>query len=215
MRTFLALMLTVAALLLSVPPRSVATADSSAPSVTDHIALLNVPIADTPETVPYGTVTRVAPKKWVTAAHVLENDTSRDYHVAQSKAYFKIIDVENDLAGFHVPDDPAGSGLKLAGRAPKAGDEIHAAGYPFVLVDWMFISGKVANPTYQLGPNKKIMAYDMRSCGGFSGSPVINEYGQLVSILQVGMGQQPCGVFSGGATHATLKTFLKLFLAMK
>jgi len=50
----------------------------------------------------------------------------------------------------------------------------------------------------------------MPSCGGFSGSPMLNEAGELVSVDQISLRRfEPCAGFVGGINYEQLKADLR------
>jgi hypothetical protein len=94
--------------------------------------------------------------------------------------------------------------------APVRGTYIQVYGYP-VAYDGDYFQGHVSNPRGWLtGIPVLKMRYDMTSCGGNSGSAVVNRAGQIVSVLQFGH-SRPCDGFTGGATYEDVKELAAFF----
>jgi S1-C subfamily serine protease len=134
---------------------------------------------------------------WATAAHcVTEDDDEGKIAMSQTLlggfptqvVYF---DAKLDIAVIHAaisaPAIPRGT-------PPSRGDSVRVYGYMWGVYDAFSFSGTIATLNA-----RHYMIFDMRVGGGHSGSPILNDAGAVVSIMQVSeMG------FSGGAVYGYL-----------
>ena len=157
---------------------------------------------------------------WITAAHcVLDEETGayedHDYQVNGHLIYVEDWDQATDLAAL-VDADGSAPGLKIAKHDIRVEDPLVIRGYPFGYVELVTVKGFLAAPS--LGPedwpspyNRSVYAaYQTAIAGGNSGSPVFNGHGEVIGVLQAGIGD-PEGVTPIGLGSLTkvLREFVK------
>jgi S1-C subfamily serine protease len=118
-------------------------------------------------------------------------------------------DFVHDMAILQVPGLSGGKALRLALRSPNVGQKVYVYGHPLGYPDPQLFRGYIASVDSNLG-GEHFMTFDMTVCGGNSGSAVLNEQGEVVSVLQVAHGR-PCDGFSGGAVWSDLVKFQGYF----
>lgn len=140
---------------------------------------------------------------WLTAAHCVD-----DHMYMQGKPVF-VIDVNEakDLAVVMSPT-AVGTPLQLADRPSDWGGRVETAGYSFGYPKPFYFTGNVAHPGFVFpGEDQEFVLYDMPVAGGQSGSPILNNKGKLVGVMQVGFRAETFGVVSGGAPFRYVKEF--------
>jgi len=165
---------------------------------------------------------------WVTAAHCVETWAQDDfgfyYPVDQTDTiHLRAIngqpaitlarDHGNDLA--LMQSDAVAPALTVQDHDVTWGDVITVVGHPFAFEPLFITYGRVSNPRAPLF-GQWFMFYNVAGAPGNSGSPVLSQQGQLVSVLQISLGGQ--GGYSpetGGATWKALYNFLQPYLLLK
>jgi S1-C subfamily serine protease len=146
---------------------------------------------------------------WLTAAHCTElgtvyveqpkDGTEAIFH--EAKVTYK--DTPNDIAVLLTPTLRVVS-FKIAGKSPNTGDHIRVYGYPLGLQTIQLFQGNIASlKTHILFGADDYgyrMMFDMTVCGGNSGSAVLSDTGEVISVLQLGFGR-PCASYSGGVMY--------------
>ncbi len=153
---------------------------------------------------------------WLTAAHCLDGavlvaqpqaDGTTVLHAAKVMALDKKFDL-----GILYTHTLKVTNLHLAPQSPSAGDSVHVLGFPLGLpvLQWFkgYVSSLVTPLPEQDGSMTDYMLYGMTVCGGNSGSVVLNDKDEVISVLQIGFGR-PCSSFSGGVPYETLVAFTK------
>lgn len=141
---------------------------------------------------------------WLTAAHCAVGDLSID----GKDAVPKYIGLREDVAVLWV-DDYKVKPLKFGEKEPRVGDELIIVGHPLGLENVVQFKGRLASKN--LVDNKKDwFLFDMTACGGNSGSAVLNNKGEVVSMLQFGYGNG-CSGLTGGATFLDLVKTVKSY----
>ncbi len=140
---------------------------------------------------------------WATAAHcVLAEDQMpggpalvevRFLHGQPAPAVF--VNAETDLAVVQSPDRAT---TLLKGPAPIVGDKVSVFGFFWGGPTPTYLEGYIANLSL-----RGYMIFDMRAGPGHSGSPILNRKGEVVSVLQIGIGG-----LTGGATYEALTELL-------
>lgn len=146
---------------------------------------------------------------WVTAAHCVTGIGPEGRYIEGQSILIHTIDVAHDLALVSLSTEFDGPVLRVAAEPADWTTKLVVAGHPFGYDPIFITRGWVANPSAFLG-DRNYMIFDVGGAPGNSGSPVMNENGELVSILQIGWGR----VFSpvtGGATGADFYELSKLF----
>ncbi len=164
---------------------------------------------------------------WITAAHCVagleENSdaapevttANHAYTILGSPAIVVFADFDHDLAILQtiVDNNYTATPLKLAKAIPVWGTNVYMMGYPYGLGP-VYSVGYVSNPNYRFPfhgwDQRDFILYNLAGCPGNSGSPVVNEKGEIVSILQVGI-QQNCSPIMGGATLTDLRQIVGSF----
>jgi S1-C subfamily serine protease len=123
--------------------------------------------------------------RYLTAAHCVPFMEGVVYTVAGHEAFVVMRDVPNDLAILDVPGTRAPA-LKLARRAPMAGDNVSAAGHPLGIPDVIFSRGYVMSRRADIGAKRPYAVFALPAAPGSSGSVIVNGRGEIVSVLQVG-----------------------------
>ena len=99
-----------------------------------------------------------------------------------------LIDAENDICVFTVPVD-AGRKMPISRSNPRYGDEVWSIGAPagyFPESAKPITKGVFAGEAeriYQNGNRIEFFNFSMPTIGGMSGSPIINESGEVVGIV--------------------------------
>lgn len=132
-------------------------------------------------------------------------------------AYGLIADPDNDLVLFHTGTLDLYSDireLRLAKHAPRWGDILTVAGYPYGLGPFI-VWGPVSNPSYALpGETQLRIIYSLAACPGNSGSPVVNSHDEIVSVHQIGI-ERGCVPLKGGASYEAVKALITPYLGSK
>lgn len=119
----------------------------------------------------------------LTAAHC-DGDSVR---VDGTQSYRMFKDERKDLMVLRVTDMDLAAGVKLAEKNPQIGESVASIGYGFGLEQPMFRIGNVSHAAIEIeslsGP---FVMIDANYIPGQSGGPVVNESGELVSIVQRG-----------------------------
>jgi S1-C subfamily serine protease len=121
-----------------------------------------------------------------------------------------VIDTTVDLAILRT-NRAFAPALTLSRKAPVVGDPIQMLGYPLGFNSIFHTRGWVANLAFkERDYSKTFMVYQVVGAPGNSGSPILNEKGELVSVLQFGWSadHQTFGPIAGGVTYETLKHFV-------
>lgn len=157
---------------------------------------------------------------WLTAAHcVLEEDgtNSENLGIDGYTATVAYVNPLADVAVVETPDHPAVRALRFSTRYPQVRDHVTVVGHPVGLSDVQVFEGYISSvrtDTENTGTahDKPVyyMMFDMTVCGGNSGSAVVNDNDEVISVVQVGYGQG-CSPFSGGATWQDMMTIRGYF----
>ena len=130
---------------------------------------------------------------WLTAAHCV-SDLNTKYYVAGAEAYVVMRDTPNDLAIIRT-DALTVPALKLAKKGPLMGDFIAVFGFPFGWLDPIYSPGVVMNAKMQPWPEGENgwdaywMLISAQGAPGNSGSAVLNNKDEIVSVVQIGWGR--------------------------
>lgn len=204
------------AFLLALPILAPANCESATPYDSIRpLAVVTQPVPSDPNIVKQDficTVTSVNERHgfWLTAEHCIHHGLNFvDGHQA-------VIIYDNpllDLAVLHTYDYSLPA-VKFAVEEPVVGQHVKMIGHPVGLPDVQFFQGYVSslNTNVEVDENEfaRYMMFDMSVCGGNSGSVVLNDRDEVVSVMQIGFGR-PCSVFSGGATWAQLQAVARYF----
>lgn len=144
---------------------------------------------------------------WLTAAHCVAKGNF--FAIDRYQAIIKKVNPNWDLAILYTPDYSLPH-LKIAkyNKAPKYGDHVRIWGHPFGFNDIVYVEGIVSSPisTFDYGE------YAMFQCTiapGNSGSAVLNENNEIISVVQVAWGWFPAfEPMFGGVPFSVLKQFL-------
>lgn len=147
---------------------------------------------------------------WMTAAHCLQDEMA--VYVSGDEVHVAAVDHVQDIAVLMTPTVTA-KGFHLQDAPPQYGQPIHIIAYGLAMGsgDQMLVQGTIASPEAHLFDRPAPFAVlDITACKGMSGGPVLNVEGELVSLVQLSIGEA-CGRPSAGATLATLKLYKALF----
>jgi len=149
----------------------------------------------------------------LTAAHCLTDEKGEvrevRFYINGYPAAVGDVNVKTDLATLIVPKLKGKPVLVLAPKPLDVGDYIETAGYPGGL-SLMWFKGNVSRVGHVFeGSDQKYVLFDLMVRGGQSGSPIVNIDGQLVSVMQIGLGRDVFTRASGGAMWEDLVEFLK------
>jgi S1-C subfamily serine protease len=145
---------------------------------------------------------------WLTAAHCVTDgdELYAGETIDGFDAVVVAIDLQNDLAILQAAGTQVAA-LEVSSVKPSAGDHIRMYGFP-VGNDGDLFQGYVSNAYgYIRGYDYPVMRFDMTSCGGNSGSAVVNDAGKIISVLQFGYGPG-CSGYTGGATWESLTSLI-------
>jgi S1-C subfamily serine protease len=149
---------------------------------------------------------------WLTANHCVPPpdllDAGLEIQIGGQKASPVMRDYPNDLAILQV-NGLKGRALRLALRAPRVGQKIYVYGHPNGYSDPQLFQGYISSTKTTLD-DQSYMMFDMTVCGGNSGSAALNEYGEVVSVVQINHAK-PCDGFSGGSVWTDLTKFQSYF----
>ena len=146
---------------------------------------------------------------WITAAHCVD---AGPLFIQQQPVSVVVVWNTADLALLFTPTFAAPA-LRLAEDDPEVGDKVFVVGYPFGIKQPQLFQGHVSSAGMDIGHGHKV-GLDVTICGGNSGSPVVNERDELVSMIQVGIDSpQGCYVFAAGAPLKDIKDLLDVIQA--
>jgi S1-C subfamily serine protease len=157
------------------------------------------------------TVTSINQNKgyWLTAAHCLPGESWGEFSVdGHEVVVLKLNDVL-DIAVFQTPGYRVVD-LPLASEEPKMGDDITVYGHPYGFPLLKF-SGKIARAEMEIPGVGLYMAYDMTIGPGNSGSSVLNEDDEVVSVAQAMLATDAFGDLTFGSPWRVLKAFAETF----
>lgn len=152
---------------------------------------------------------------WVTAAHCVVREETEEteaqyepgssapvhiFTIQDQQAQVVIVIVKDDLAVLRTKKGV--EGLRLAKAGPKIGDKVHVLGFPLGGEQVLYAEGTVANPHYTT-PSHVWAWFAIPVCQGHSGSPILNQRGEVVSVFQR-MTDVPCAPWAIGQTWETM-----------
>lgn len=149
------------------------------------------------------TAGHVGNQVWITAGHCLVNIGPEGRFIEGQPIHPFWIDVARDLAIFTVEGVPMKAQLSFSDEPVDFGTKLIVAGHPFGYDPIFVTMGTVANPGAFLD-DKIYITFNVAGAPGNSGSPVLNEDGEIVSVLQIGWGQSFSPV-TGGASMESMK----------
>jgi hypothetical protein len=149
---------------------------------------------------------------WITAAHcVVDHKTGeyqdRDYQIDGKAVYVENWDVDHDIASLSAYGVDA-PGLQLNAHDAQVLDTLVIRGYPYGLPFMVTTKGVMAALHAHFPENKADIFYNLYNVAVApvnSGSPVFNEHGKVVGLLQIGWKNF---TMSGGLSLDTLRIFL-------
>jgi S1-C subfamily serine protease len=133
---------------------------------------------------------------WLTAAHCV--DAPEDIQVfLNSEVPIEVVEFDrtNDIAIFRA--DKKVPALKLAGKAPKVGDEVIVTGFPLGSVHRMTTFGRVSSTLFAIPGDVEngeaqwlfYMMFNVTVAPGNSGSAILNKRGEVVGVTQIAYGR--------------------------
>jgi hypothetical protein len=157
---------------------------------------------------------------WLTAYHCVNqglpevedrSDPSRPFH-------------PTSLVWFNQPEDlavlfTAGlrvTALTLAAESPHVGNLVQSYQHPLMMQTVQYVQGYVSAHETRLIGDDGTVEYGTRDmfglpvCQGASGSAILNEWNQIVSVVQLGPGT-PCAPITGGARFPILRQYIARF----
>lgn len=122
-----------------------------------------------------------------------------------------LFDKEHDLA-ILASQQPAVA-LRLRGYDLQYEETLRIPSFQLGLFTFMIARGYVNNPGAQpSGFEKAYMLHSVYGCGGSSGAPVLDQYGYLVGVEQVGFRAiEPCSGLGGSALLSEVRAYKGYF----
>jgi hypothetical protein len=146
----------------------------------------------------------IAIYRYATAAHCVEG---QEHRVGSTTIHVLLINKELDVAIFEVPGlvkPPLGF---IKGESTR-GEEVFTLGYGYGQEEPILRVMRVANPAMAyMGEPVESITFDKAFVGGMSGSPVINQFGEVVTIVT-----QSDALSGWGRPTPDLRKVLKKFL---
>ena len=141
---------------------------------------------------------------WLTAAHCVEIDetTGGIRYINGDLATVVVASKTEDIAIVRT-ERAFAPALKMAKVGPDYGDPLKVVGHPLGMNVPILTFGQVAHPSINI-EGKKYMLYSIVAAPGNSGSSVINDKDEVVSILQIGW-DRSFGSMTGGSTFEALR----------
>lgn len=131
---------------------------------------------------------------WLTAYHCVADEGP--HYIAGQPVTYVMKDVPNDLAIVATPV-LAAPALKLASKAPITRDSIMVIGHPWGQIFPVVTIGTVAAEKILIEDTGYFMFLQVPSAPGGSGSPVLNEKNEIVSVVQRGTSRSWGPVLAG------------------
>jgi len=124
---------------------------------------------------------------WLTAAHCVEPSDNFVRVIMGKPAYVAYADPVIDLA--LLRSDAKAPELRL-GKRPRFGDIVNVAGYPLGLGQFLTTWLRISNLEYKV-EDRWFLVLDGTVLPGHSGSPVLDEDGRIIAVLQAGFNAGP------------------------
>lgn len=156
------------------------------------------------------TAVSIGDGEWLTAAHCVAEKTVR-YYIMGDQAYVTGADADVDLAKLRTRRVSAPA-LPISARYPAPLDDVVVAGYPLGFNDVNVTKGVVSgygNLPYE-GGEWPVLMIAATGAPGNSGSPVLNDKGEIVSIVQAGFMPNTFSPQMAGVRLSALRAFLGL-----
>lgn len=135
-----------------------------------------------------GTVWAISDRELITAGHVcaLSFKYPSLFHLSINGNPVVVIklDEARDLCMLYSSKKNILEPLKLSNEAPEANDKLHLRGFPLG-IGIFETEGKFIK-TIEVG-NQQLYLLSLQAAGGYSGSPVLNEYDEVVGVLILGV----------------------------
>lgn len=172
-------LLALVSALLALAPRLIAA--DPWPGVVKHVESALVSVENS-EGSCSGSVIDTARKYVLTAAHCDGSELYADRVVAHVLAK----DTHEDLMVLKVEDlDPSRTALTLASKNPGIQTQVLSCGFGYALERPFYRSARIADNAIVIpGIAQTFIGTDAPFIGGMSGGPVVNDLGQIVSIVQ-------------------------------
>lgn len=133
---------------------------------------------------------------WLTAAHCVDAPEGIQVFL-NSEVPIEVVEFDrsNDISVFRAEKKvPA---LRLAGKAPKVGDEVIVTGFPLGSVHRMTTFGRVSSTLFAIpgehGTGEPAwmfyMMFNVTVAPGNSGSAILNKRGEIVGVTQIAYGR--------------------------
>lgn len=152
---------------------------------------------------------------WLTAAHCMEDKIdpeTGELHVYRRYIGGDMVDIVkvgiSDLAVIHTARAFAPT-VHVATITPSYGDPVSVPSYPQGWNQPILSKGYVLSPTQDLKIDEttnKHLLIDATAAHGSSGAPILNDAGEIISVLQTG--DHDWGSLIGGCTYDQLIEFL-------
>jgi S1-C subfamily serine protease len=152
---------------------------------------------------------------WVTAKHCIEAGVVIQFLTGQTPTLaghpYTVIHVDPIYDVAVIQSGVTAPALPLARRAPAVGDRITVEGFPLGVQTPVITRGYVAArnvPVDRLFPSDML---DVTTTGGNSGSPVMNEWGEVIGVLWGGSRDSEHSLsVPYGATKRTLEPYVEV-----
>ncbi len=141
---------------------------------------------------------------YLTAAHCVAEVGSEGRFVDEQKLEVIFVNYVTDIALLKADHVTPRAILKVSFEDLKYEQPVTIVGHPFGYQDVFVSKGWIASPYARYIDKVPFVLFNVTVAPGNSGSCVLNEDGEIVSILQIGWGRE-FSPMSGGATTENLK----------
>lgn len=135
-----------------------------------------------------------------------------DFQINGTPATVITVDIGKDLAILRAKWYEGVKQIKVSRTVPTYLDKVMVAGYPFGWSDVAITTGYVSAPSVDLRRYSPFMILHVPIAPGSSGSSILNEDGEIISVVQVGWVGSGFSTMAGGSTYTNLIKFVKPYL---
>jgi hypothetical protein len=157
---------------------------------------------------------------WLTANHCVNQGLPQ----VEDRSVPELPFHQTSLVWFSEPDDLAVlftaslrvTALRLGHEPVAVGGLVQSYGFPLALKNIQYVRGYVSSRDTHITSDEGTVEYGtkdmfgMNVCAGASGSAILNEHDEIVSVVQIGT-DTPCGGITGGARFSKIRYYLERF----